>query len=158
MHIQRQPLSEHLIRPMGPRDLDEVLDIERACFAEPWSRGLFESELENPVASAYTLRLDPDGPVAAYIVFWVVLGEAHVLNLSVAQGRRRRGLASVLLDDALDKMRASMVYEVFLEVRDSNRAARRLYEKFGFSESFVRKRYYGDEDAIVMALRLGPGA
>ena len=49
-------------------------------------------------------------------------------------------------------MRRNLVFEVFLEVRKSNAAARVLYRSFGFTEAFERKNYYGDEDAIVMTL------
>ena len=54
--------------------------------------------------------------------------------------------------EALGRMRRNLVHEVFLEVRKSNRAARDLYGKFGFREAFERRKYYGDEDAIVMTL------
>jgi len=139
---------------MTVEDLDEVLRIERDSFPKPWTRDQFESELKNPVSTAYALKVSEGGKekLGAYIVFWVVHGEAHVLDIAVNAGLRRMGLATMLLDAALEHMRRNMVYEVFLEVRRSNRAAISLYRKFGFRESFIRKNYYGDEDAIVMTL------
>ncbi len=139
---------------MTAEDLDEVLDIERGSFPRPWTRGQFESELGNPVSRALVLRVSDGGrePVGGYIIFWIVFGEAHILDIAVKQDMRGRGLAAALLNAALGQMRGNTVYRVFLEVRRSNAAARGLYRKFGFRESFVRKNYYGDEDAIVMTL------
>lgn len=141
---------------MSRPDLEEVLKIEGRSFRNPWSAGQFESELRNPVSRSFTLRMEGDGPqaIAAYIIFWVVHGEAHILNLAVRPEYRRMGMAAELLKAALDYMRGNMVFEVFLEVRRSNAAARGLYAKFGFREAYERKAYYGDEDAIVMTLEL----
>jgi len=138
---------------MTAKDLDEVLEIERQSFPRPWTRAMFESELKNPVSFMTVLKTDSGGQsrLAAYIVYWVVHGEAHILNIAVDPAQRRRGSAELLLATALEQMRRNLVFEVFLEVRRSNTAARKLYENFGFVESFVRKNYYGDEDAIVMA-------
>lgn len=141
---------------MTVEDLDEVLKIELDSFPNPWTRAQFESELKNAVSFSYTLKLPDSGTerLAAYIIFWVVHGEAHILNIAVGREFRRMGLAAQLLDTALYIMRRNMAYEVFLEVRKSNRAALNLYRKFGFKESFERKNYYGDEDAIVMTLEM----
>lgn len=149
-------LSGHKIQPMTEKDLDEVLDIEMQSFPKPWTRGMFEGELRNPVSFAYTLKADIGGreALAAYIVFWIIHGEAHILNIAVNPLCRRLGAATVLLGKSIEVMSRNLVFEVFLEVRRSNSAARDLYSKFGFKEAFVRKNYYGDEDAIVMVLEL----
>lgn len=139
---------------MSAEDLDDVLNIERASFPNPWTREQFAHELKNPVSRAYTLNAARNGRefLAAYIIFWVVHGEAHILDIAVHPDYRGKGAAKALLAEALGMMRSDMVYEVFLEVRRSNAAARSLYRKFGFKEIYERKDYYGDEDAIVMSL------
>ncbi|MBI1911007.1 MAG: ribosomal protein S18-alanine N-acetyltransferase [Deltaproteobacteria bacterium] len=139
---------------MSAQDIDKVLEIERVSFPKPWTRGMFESEIRNPISFALTLKVDEGGEekLAAYIIFWVVHGEAHLLNVAVNPEYRRHGYATILLKTVLEQMKQSLVYEVFLEVRRSNKAARELYYKLGFKESFERKNYYGDEDAIVMTL------
>ena len=142
---------------MEAGDLDEVLEIEQASFPRPWTRGMFESELRNPVSFSYTLKVRPqDGKeeIGGYVVLWVVHGEAHILNIAVNPKYRGRGIATRLMQLMLELMKRNLVYEVFLEVRVSNMAARNLYKRFGFRESFIRKKYYGDEDAIVMVLDL----
>lgn len=139
---------------MTVKDLDEVLQIELNAFPNPWTRSMFEGELRNPVSSAYTIKVYRDGVemVAGYLIFWIVYGEAHILDIAVHPEFQRRGLATELLDAAIDEMKRLLVYEVFLEVRRSNEAARALYKGLGFRESFERKNYYGAEDAIVMVL------
>lgn len=155
LHAVNTDISGRL-RPMTADDLDTVLAIERQSYSKPWTREQFKSELTNQVSYQSVLRVRGSaGPeVAGYIVFWIVYGEAHILNLTVKEGFRRRGLATLMMKSALALMEEYLVYHVFLEVRRSNRAARSLYGKLGFKESFERKNYYGDEDAIVMTLAL----
>jgi ribosomal-protein-alanine N-acetyltransferase len=141
---------------MTEGDLPAVLTIEKASFPNPWSKALFESEMRNPVSFAYTLKTIKDGieSLASYVVFWMVHGEAHILNIATSPDQRRKGYARTLLEFAVEKMRRNLVYEVFLEVRMSNMAAIQLYESYGFKGSYVRKNYYGTEDALVMTLEL----
>ena len=141
---------------MSEGDLPEVLLIENGSFPRPWTLEQFLSELKNPVSYAYVLASASGKKevAAGYILFWAVRDESHILNLAVRQDFRRRGCAAALLTHALKIMKRNMVLEVFLEVRRSNAAAQRLYEKFGFRESYVRKDYYGNEDAVVMARTL----
>jgi ribosomal-protein-alanine N-acetyltransferase len=90
----------------------------------------------------------------AYIVYWVVADEMHLLNLAVHPARRRQGIARALLTEALARVRTQGVVVVWLEVRPSNAAALALYQAFGFEEVGVRPGYYSDcgEDALVYAL------
>jgi len=150
---ERDTLTGYSIRPMAAQDLDGVLRIERDSFPNPWSREQFAHELTNPVSRAYTINVERDGceELAGYIIFWVVHGEAHILDIAVRPRFRRSGVARTLLAASLDMMRAGMVFEAFLEVRRSNAAARALYKGFGFTELYERKGYYGDEDAVVMS-------
>ncbi|MFQ5735385.1 MAG: ribosomal protein S18-alanine N-acetyltransferase [Thermodesulfobacteriota bacterium] len=156
MFSDQDILPGRKLRPMTAEDLGDVLDIERVSFPNPWSREMFVQELRNPVSRRYVLRLPEDGGevLAAYIIFWVVHGEAHILNIAVDPRFRGKGVAGRVLAEALDMMRAELVFEVFLEVRRSNMPARALYRRFGFKEVYERKGYYGDEDAIVMSLNL----
>lgn len=144
----------HFILPMTEDDLEEVLRIEGLSFKNPWTKGQFESEFGNPLSFRYTLKVTEGQRqvIAAYMVFWIVHGEAHILNICTNPEYRSRGFASELMAVALAVMKRNQAYEVFLEVRRSNDVARRLYSRFGFKAIFERKNYYGDEDAIVMSL------
>ncbi len=139
---------------MTPEDLEEVLSIEREAYKSPWSLAHFTRELDNPISFTYTLRtaLENRDRLAGYVVFWVVYGEAHILNVTIRSGLRRLGLGTWLMHEVLSMMEKNMVADVFLEVRRSNGAAIALYKKLGFKETFERKNYYGDEDAMVLRL------
>lgn len=142
-------------------DLEGVLEIERVSFSNPWPRDQFERELKNPLSYAFTAKvihpLEGKGlMIIGYTIFWLVTDEAHILNIAVHPAFRRRGVAKALLRFTLELLFKKGGKEVFLEVRRSNLAARRLYKGFGFKEIGVRRGYYTDnqEDAIVMGLEM----
>ena len=78
----------------------------------------------------------------------------HILNLAVAPAHRRQGVARQLVLDAIKRAYAKGARRAFLEVRESNTAAQKLYSNLGFTGSFARKDYYDSptEDAVIMAL------
>jgi ribosomal-protein-alanine N-acetyltransferase len=96
--------------------------------------------------------------VVGYSIVALAAGEAHLLNLSIAPARQRRGLGRELLDHVIGCARESRAEKIFLEVRASNVPGRELYRKAGFREIGKRRGYYpglhGREDAIVMELAL----
>lgn len=142
---------------MQPSDLDEVLAIERASFAGPWSRDMFLEEMDNRHARLMVFRRE--GRIVGYICFWAVLDEAHVMNIAVHPEQRGRGygreimayIESVCVEEGLNRL--------LLEVGRRNAAARSLYRKFGFSSIGFRKQYYAaiKDDALVMEKWLGAG-
>jgi ribosomal-protein-alanine N-acetyltransferase len=140
---------------MRVEDLDEVLEIERASFSMPWSRGAFTYEIEkNRVARCWVMR---DGDrVAGYLCLWEVADEVHITNIAVHPAARRRGIARTLLGHILDDAVRRSLSMVGLEVRPTNAEARALYESFGFSVVGRRRGYYYDtgEDALIMEARL----
>ncbi|MFQ5353975.1 MAG: ribosomal protein S18-alanine N-acetyltransferase [Thermodesulfobacteriota bacterium] len=147
--------AKYTLKTMTPADLDEVVAIERASFAIPWTRDQFEREIENPISHPYVMHIEGDDGeqrLGAYVIFWLVYGEAHILDLAVSPQFRRRGVATWLFRKVIDMFKDGYVAGAFLEVRKSNAAAIRLYRNFGFKESYERKNYYGDEDALVMTL------
>jgi ribosomal-protein-alanine N-acetyltransferase len=91
----------------------------------------------------------------AFVVFWHVVDEVHVLNLATREGRRRQGIARILMKAVVDYARQSAARRVLLEVRRSNRAAVELYRALGFWAAGARVRYYQDgEDALELSLSL----
>ncbi len=154
--MQKEILIDWKILPLVEEDIDEVLKIEEDSFPKPWSRNIFERELRNPVSYGLAgwLKKDSADWLVAYVYFWIVQGEAHILNMTVRRECRRRGLAKRFLSFMLQFMREKGVEDIFLEVRRSNKAAISLYESFGFRVFYERKDYYVDEDALVMGLSL----
>jgi [ribosomal protein S18]-alanine N-acetyltransferase len=147
------------IEPFQMRHLREVLPIEQGAYPKPWSRSVFESELRQVGSGSryYVVARDRSRRrrVVGYAGLWFVHDpdgdQAHVTNLVVAPGSRRRGVGAQLMTTlartAIDRGCTAWT----LEVRASNTAAQELYRRFGFVPAGVRKRYYENtEDAIVM--------
>jgi ribosomal-protein-alanine N-acetyltransferase len=145
-----------LLRPAREADIEAVLEIERASFGDPWNRGAF-ADLVDDRRVAFLIA-DIGGEVCGYVVAWFVLDEGEIGNLAVARDARRRGIGARLLDGAIAAVRASDVDTLYLEVRDSNAAARALYASRGFVEVGRRRDYYRKprEDALVLRLDLAP--
>jgi [ribosomal protein S18]-alanine N-acetyltransferase len=148
--VARPPLKLR-IEAMRLEDLDEVQRIELASFSTPWPSNAYRSELEtNRLASYVVARID--GRVVAYGGMWLMADEAHITTFAVHPGWRRQRIGERLLLAFLDLARDRHAREATLEVRLSNVAARRLYEKYGFRPVGLRPRYYSDnnEDALIM--------
>ena len=143
------------IAAAAPSDLDAVVALESVAFADPWMRQAFENALRERHARFRVAR-SPNGALLGYIVAWFLLDEGEIANLAVVPGGRRRGVARALLETIIEEAREARVSRLFLEVRDSNAAARALYVSRGFVPIARRPRYYRKpvEDAIVLRLEL----
>lgn len=145
------------IVPMTVADLDAVLEIEQNCFPFPWSRSSFYGEIkDNRYAYYIVARLKDNGSIIGYGGLWVIFDEGHITTLAVHPLYRRCGTGSFILEHLLKKASIEGARQVFLEVRASNLAARRLYEKFHFKVISRRKNYYLSEDALVMVYTFPP--
>ncbi len=132
--------------------LDDIVEIERASFSTPWTADMFRWELRNSdVSATYVLRV-PGGRVAAFCCIWVILDELHVNNVAVRPEFRRRGFAAALLEHVMAEAVRRGATRATLEVRRSNLAALRLYDRLGFTVRGVRPRYYANpvEDALIL--------
>jgi [ribosomal protein S18]-alanine N-acetyltransferase len=143
------------IGEMREADLDEVLGIEKRSFVAPWSKRLFRETLSFPLSFNLVIRKKVDNKVAGYANFYVIGDEVQVLNIAVAPESRKEGLAMRLIRHAIDVLGERGAKEFFLEVREGNGDAIRLYEKLGFVKVGRRKKYYREtnEDALVMYLK-----
>ncbi|HEV8496928.1 MAG TPA: ribosomal protein S18-alanine N-acetyltransferase [Gemmatimonadaceae bacterium] len=132
-------------------DVAAISEIERAAFSDPWSARSFRDALEHPSVYFGCARSDA-GEVLGYVVAWFVADEGEIANLAVAPEGWGRGIGRALLDAALAEATQRGIESVYLEVRDSNARARRLYQSRGFEEVGRRSKYYRRpvEDAIVL--------
>jgi len=139
-------------KEMGVEHLDEVLAIENDSFPIPWLRHAFLYEIFYNNVAHYVVALDDNEEVVGYCGMWVIIDEAHITNLAVRRDLRNRKIGSLLMKEMMRRAAQKGVKKMTLEVRPSNLAARRLYEKLGFKQFGLRKRYYVDnnEDAIIM--------
>lgn len=147
--------SQYQFRPMTEADLDAIMEIEPRIYSHPWSRGNFSDSL----LSGYSAWVLLDGAkIIGYSLMMLVLDEAHLLNLSIAEAYQKQGLGRLVLEHMIAIARKHHAANMFLEVRPSNISAIALYENIGFNEMAVRRGYYpalnGREDAVLMGLAL----
>ncbi len=143
------------LRPMAGADLPAVLEIENTIYEFPWTQGNFRDSL----AAGYDCRLFlRDAALIGYAVLMLAADEAHLLNLSIAVHWQRQGLGSLLLERVCAVARSCGAHLIFLEVRPSNAASMRLYERYGFQQVGRRRDYYpareSREDALIYTLPL----
>ena len=136
----------------SPDEIDAILGIELVSFTNPWTREMYQAELDNPGVSYCYAAKDDEGTIVGFCSFWRVVDELHINNLAVTPSCRRSGVATALLRRVLSDGVALGATRATLEVRRSNEAARRLYERFGFAVRNVRRAYYTKpvEDALVL--------
>ncbi len=142
-----------LIRRMILEDIPAVHEIDMLSFSLPWSERSFRFELtENPVARGWVAEVD--GQVAAMLLLWFIVDEAHIATIAVHPDLRRQGLGEQILLSAIKEVHKEGARRVFLEVRAGNVAAQAMYRKYGFEFAGVRPHYYRDnnEDALLMNL------
>ncbi len=161
------------MRPMTVDDLSRVMELEReATTAAHWTENDYRAVLvaDGPKRLAEVMEMDetdsllvqfadesrfaPEPGIQGFVVARLLSDEMEIENVVVAQGLRRFGLGSLLLEHLMQEAKNQGIRRVFLEVRESNAAARRLYEKAGFVTRGVRKDYYRapEEDALVLEI------
>lgn len=151
-------LHELVIRRMTVSDLPQVSEIDVLSFSLPWPASSFKYELErNSASRCWVVEGQVDAGsrrIAAMAVVWFIIDEVHIATIAVHPDFRQMKIGQQLLAHVIDSAAGEGALHAFLEVRERNQAARKMYQKFGFVEVGVRPRYYSDtgEDAILMNL------
>ena len=131
-----------------------MLQIEKhAVTASHWSRQHYESLFTN-LPHRLALVIEENSGVRGFLIARAVGSEWEIENVAIAGAARRRGLGTRLLGEFIDQVRREGAESVFLEVRESNQAARALYEKWAFVESGLRKDYYREPEESAVVYRL----
>jgi [ribosomal protein S18]-alanine N-acetyltransferase len=138
------------IRTLDVSDLSAIEAIEQRAYPTPWSRSMFASELAKP--TSICLGAFEGADLLGYVVNSRYVDAWHVMNVAVDPDRRRRGIATTLLERLFELTRDDERRGYTLEVRISNEDAIHLYEKLGFEPRGIRRGYYTDnkEDALIM--------
>ena len=141
-----------MFRLCEEKDLPVVMELDREAFFDPWSRETWMREIRNPIALWIVEAIDSD--IAGFAGIWNVAGEAQVMRVAVRRALRNQGLGLLLTQKLIYKAWEAGAEAVTLEVRESNAAARKVYERCGFVSSGVRPDYYEDthEGAVIMWL------
>ena len=139
-----------IITNMTAQHVSQIAELEKLCFSDPWSEKSVASELDNKLAW-WLVATDGDR-VAGYVGSQTVMGETDMMNIAVHPDYRRRGLAEALVNALVEELKKQESHCLTLEVRASNEAAQKLYEKLGFAQVGLRKNYYRSpkEDALIL--------
>ena len=130
--------------------IQDILDIERKCFSNPWSADSFISEINNEIGSNWVYMID--SKLVGYLFGWYIKEEFHINNIAVHEDFRRLGIAEKMIGDIILKL---ILKNIFLEVSKLNSRAILLYEKIGFKKNGIRKKYYNDNsDAILYKMEI----
>ncbi|MDF2790986.1 ribosomal protein S18-alanine N-acetyltransferase [Neobacillus niacini] len=144
-------VDSFVFRYMKEEDIDQILEVEHASFATPWSREAFYNEIYNNKFAVYIV-LEEDQKIIGYVGAWVVIDEAHITNVAILPSYRGKKLGEALLRKMMTVAKDMGARSMTLEVRVTNNVAQSLYRKLGFQNGGIRKNYYTDnqEDALVM--------
>lgn len=142
------------IRPMTKEDCEQVASIEAVSFSMPWSKKAFTETVEKQNFRYYVA--ENDGEILGYCGFLYVLDEAEIPNVCVKASARQKGVGKQMMTVLIDEARKLGIAVLYLEVRESNMAARKLYEGLGFEENGIRKNFYEQpaENAVLMSKTL----
>lgn len=143
-----------MIEIMRKEDLAQIVDLEKKCFNDAWNLEQIENELEvNPFSNGYMLK--ENDKVVAYAFMWETFEMAQIARIGVDPDQRKKHYGQKMMKELFEKARSGGCEYMSLEVRESNTAAIKLYEKLGFVTVNVSKGYYSDnENAIVMTRAL----
>jgi len=144
------------LRDMQEADVPAIMAIERAAYEFPWTEGV----LRDCFRYGYLCKVYESGEgIIGYGIISIGAGECHFLNICIAPPHQRHGHGARLVGLLLQAARQARAHTALLEVRASNTAAFRLYDKLGFNEIGMRKGYYPAargtrEDALVLMREL----
>ena len=144
------------LKTVSDSDCIKIATLESQVFSDPWSE---ESIRDNVRSDNYLIMgAFEDEDLLGYVIYMLLLEEAELLRIAVKEEARNKGIATSLLDVMINKTRDEVkeVKSLFLEVRENNTAARKLYEKTGFVEVGMRKNYYSNptENAVLYKMEI----
>lgn len=154
VNIMRK-IEKVVIRRMTAEDISRVLEVERACFSDPWSADVFHATLLLPYAHYYVAEItEEDGTsrIVGECGVRDIVGEGEITNVAVHPGWQGYGIAGKMLDTLLAESLKQGMTAFTLEVRAGNMPAIALYRKFGFRTEGIRTGFYDNpvEDALIM--------
>ncbi len=153
MRLQKETMSDIIIRKAMTEDVHAIAEIEKASIPQPWSEAAFADALAQE--NAVTLVAEANGETAGFITGVFLFDNADIYSVATAEQHRQKGIGSTLLQAFFDTL-PSEVETVGLEVRESNSAAISLYEKHGFERVGLRKNFYEQprENAVLYTKQL----
>ena len=138
------------IVPFKPDDLDQMMEIEVRVFATPWSRQSYEELYPLDTIQIWVAKIDDE--IVGYLLYQFFGDEMELHSIAVKPEFQNRGIGALLMEHVLVRASLLGISRIYLLVRPSNEAAKRLYARFGFNVVGVRRNYYWDnsENALIM--------
>ncbi len=142
-----------MISEMNLQDLEDIKDCLLTDFDDFWSYNILKQELENGKSKYFVLKQENE--IIGFAGILLIIDEVNIMNIVVRKDKRNLGIGSLLLEKIIDFSEIHNATSITLEVNEKNVPAIRLYEKYGFKQVGIRKKYYNNEDnAILMDLAL----
>lgn len=145
-----EDLKNLIIKKMGVDDVDEVVEIENQSFSDPWKKEFFLDEISNALAYPLVAKLNQN--VVGYACLWIFLGELQIANIAVTPLFRKKGIGEKIMEKIISYAELNFLKRITLDVRESNKEAINLYNKFGFKIVGKRGNYYRFpvEDSLIL--------
>lgn len=138
-----------IVRELKREDLDTIIEIENSIYKDTWNKEAYLRDLENDISYNYVLEYK--GIIIGYYGFWVMFDNIDITKVSIRKEFQGKGLSNILMEDFFNRIKNLDIRTITLEVRVSNVKAIGLYEKYGFKNISIRKKYYPDlEDAYIL--------
>lgn len=144
-------MNQIIIRKALFTDLPQICEIEAESI-KSWTYNQFAEELGR-VFSCF-LVTEMSGIITGYAIAWIVAGELQINSIAVKNDFRRKGFGRMMLDHLTCNSSSEKISAVYIEVRKKNLEAINFYKSYGFTETGLRKKYYGDDDAILMEKKI----
>lgn len=145
-------MKELIINDMTLSDFSKISDILTTEFDDFWNSNVLETELKNPFTKYIVAKIDTE--IVGFAGVIDTVDQFEITNIVVKKSFRKQGIGNKLLEVLIDMARESNKNEIILEVNNKNVVAIKLYEKNGFKNIGIRKKYYNKDDANIMALRI----
>src|SRR5690554_2272075 len=147
-------MEKIIIREINSLDLDTIFDIEKDSYSNPWTLNDLETEVQNSFSNNYLIKKSKN--IIGYAFTHIVIDQMQINNFCISEKFRRCGYGKILLNSILAYLRTVNIKCVYLDVREGNIPALKLYSSSGFKIDCIRKNYYSDgENGILMSNNIG---
>ena len=140
-----------MISEMNLQDLEDIKDCLLTDFDDFWSYNILKQELGNGKSKYFVVK--QENIIVGFAGIMLIIDEVNIMNIVVKKDKRNLGIGSSLLEEIIRYSKIHNATSITLEVNEKNIPAIKLYEKYGFKQVGLRKKYYNNEDnAILMDL------
>ncbi len=142
------------ITKMQLSDLEQIKEKLLEDFDDFWTVNILKEEIQSE-KSQYIVAKQNQG-IVGFAGIRIIIDEVEIMNIVVRKDKRQEGIGSRLLQEILKTAKEQNAQVVILEVNEKNQPAIKLYQKFGFEQIGLRKKYYHNTDnAIIMSCQVG---